>query len=81
MRETTATPPTMVSAPVPVAFAPMRPQNPFADTVSADIPLDEPIVGAAAFEEAYEVDEVLAQPQPRPPRKCMLFETENTAEC
>ncbi|EIW64830.1 uncharacterized protein TRAVEDRAFT_55653 [Trametes versicolor FP-101664 SS1] len=67
MRETTATPPTMVSAPVPVAFAPMRPQNPFADTVSADIPLDEPIVGAAAFEEAYEVDEVLAQPQPRPP--------------
>ncbi|OJT12625.1 hypothetical protein TRAPUB_10866 [Trametes pubescens] len=77
IRETTATPTAMVSAPVPIAFAPMRPQNPFADSVSADIPLDEPI----AFGESYVVDEVFAQPPPRPPRKFMHLAVDLLSRC
>ncbi|RPD63112.1 hypothetical protein L227DRAFT_651373 [Lentinus tigrinus ALCF2SS1-6] len=53
MREVPAT--AIISG--PIGLAPMRPQNPFADTVPANIPIDE----------LSPVDEVLAAPPPRAP--------------
>ncbi|KAI0824188.1 hypothetical protein BC628DRAFT_1380203 [Trametes gibbosa] len=64
-----AAPTAMVS--VPQGLAPMRPQNPFADTVPADVPLDAPSAEGASAEAAadgaYEIEEVLLAPQPQPP--------------
>ncbi|KAH9857937.1 hypothetical protein C2E23DRAFT_880617 [Lenzites betulinus] len=72
-----AAPPAMVY--VPQNFAPSRPTNPFADTVSADIPIDAPYMSESSYgsvfepepepgyEPEYEPAEVLTAPQPRPP--------------
>ncbi|KAI9057136.1 hypothetical protein FKP32DRAFT_1681872 [Trametes sanguinea] len=58
MRE--AAPSAVVSG--PMGLAPMRPQNPFADTVPPDVPLDAP-EGAGSVE-SFSEPEVLPQPPP-----------------
>ncbi|KAI0639241.1 hypothetical protein C8Q77DRAFT_47869 [Trametes polyzona] len=61
--------PYAVAAPVsaPMGLAPMRPVNPFADTVAADIPLDAPPGGAAAQSDTRFFEDVFVEPLAPPP--------------
>ncbi|KAJ8494918.1 hypothetical protein ONZ51_g2030 [Trametes cubensis] len=69
MRE--AAPAAMVSA-RPLSFAPMRPQNPFADIVPPNVPLDasRPAESFVELEESVASEYSMPIEEPRPPAPC-----------